>query len=183
MCIWGKHRCPRPDLLEAVLSNDDFLFLVHMQQEVLMLLYKVEPVIHLHILEPTIIINQIVTLLSKIIYKVICQVTNKLSSKQTISYLSTYQPTLHIRIIYLPCQIIVPYNLLTYTLLVTLQQRYKHNGVLKMTAFVLLLGLILQWIQRELCELHNPQRQQHRHWIQPSKSHHFHSETSFTMFD
>ena len=45
----------------------------------------------------------------------------------------TYQPTLHIRTIYLPCQITVPHNLLhqrsSYTLLiVTLQQRYRHNN-------------------------------------------------------
>ena len=50
-------------------------------------------------------------------------------------YLPTYQPTLHTRTIYLSCQRIVPHNLLhqrsSYTLLiVTLQQRYRHNGIL-----------------------------------------------------
>jgi hypothetical protein len=53
------------------------------------------------------------------------------------TYLPTYQPTLHIRTIYLPCQRILPHNLLHYRssytttlLIVTLQQRYRHNGIL-----------------------------------------------------
>jgi hypothetical protein len=53
-------------------------------------------------------------------------------------YLHTYQPILHIRSIYFPCQIIVPHNLSfwrsSYTLLlliITLQQRYRHNEIME----------------------------------------------------
>ena len=125
-------------------------------------------------------------------------------------YLPTYQPTLHIRTTYLPCQRIVPHNLLhqrsSYTLLiVTLQQRYRHNGILVIsttehrepdlqTKIAIYLGLptrlrgsennnFVQGLAMNTENYVDSTIHSASQTLDSSKNYHFHSETSFTMLD
>ncbi len=129
------------------------------------------------------------------------------------TYLPTYQPTLHIRTIYLPCQRIVPHNLLhqrsSYTLLiVTLQQCYRHNNAIlvisttehrqsdlqtKIAIYLglpvrvhgsennnfVLLGLAINTENYVDSTTHSASQT----LDSSNQSHHFHLETSFTIFN